>query len=172
MGQTRGAQSGEADRHAIWLTSNNHGAAPQPLRPLRHPRRNPAPRPRLRQAPPPPTSSAATPSTSSPQATSSNYRRSGAIHPQRPRPTLQATPSSPPARSATTASMLLDLQENAVPSRSPETHPDPPSEQSGRRRLIPYLDLRSAIPGSRRMRKRPPQHRARQVRGIQSKMSS
>ncbi len=23
MGQTRGAQSGEADRHAIWLTANN-----------------------------------------------------------------------------------------------------------------------------------------------------
>ena len=23
MGQTRGAQSGEADRHSVWLTANN-----------------------------------------------------------------------------------------------------------------------------------------------------
>ena len=32
MGQTRGAQSGEADRHAVWLTANNLEPKPQPVR--------------------------------------------------------------------------------------------------------------------------------------------
>ena len=38
MGQTRGAQSGEADRHAVWLAAQQPRAEAQPLRSLRHPR--------------------------------------------------------------------------------------------------------------------------------------
>ena len=43
MGQTRGAQSGEADRHGVWLAAQQSGAEAQPLRSLRHSRRDPAP---------------------------------------------------------------------------------------------------------------------------------
>jgi NADH-quinone oxidoreductase subunit G len=32
MGQTRGAQSGEADRHAVWLTANSLEPKAEPLR--------------------------------------------------------------------------------------------------------------------------------------------
>ena len=35
MGQTRGAQSGEADRHAVWLTANNLEPRLSPFDPLR-----------------------------------------------------------------------------------------------------------------------------------------
>jgi NADH-quinone oxidoreductase subunit G len=34
MGQTRGAQSGEADRHAVWLTANNLGPRLSPFDPM------------------------------------------------------------------------------------------------------------------------------------------
>ena len=34
MGQTRGAQSGEADRHAVWLTANNLEPRLSPFDPM------------------------------------------------------------------------------------------------------------------------------------------
>ncbi len=57
MGQTRGAQSGEADRHAVWLTNHNLEPKMSPYDPDRHAGRNSAtgagirhlaPRPALR----------------------------------------------------------------------------------------------------------------------------
>ena len=35
LGQSRGAQSGEADRHAVWLSANGLGAETQPVRSAR-----------------------------------------------------------------------------------------------------------------------------------------
>jgi len=32
MGQSRGAQAGEADRHAVWLEANDSGTEAEPLR--------------------------------------------------------------------------------------------------------------------------------------------
>jgi NADH-quinone oxidoreductase subunit G len=42
MGQTRGAQSGEADRHSVWLAAQNLEPKLSPFDPLRHSRRDPA----------------------------------------------------------------------------------------------------------------------------------
>ncbi len=36
FGQARGAQSGEADRHGVWLAAQSSGAEAQPLRSVRH----------------------------------------------------------------------------------------------------------------------------------------
>ena len=42
MGQSRGAQSGEADRHAVWLENARPGAETEPARSHGDSRRNPA----------------------------------------------------------------------------------------------------------------------------------
>ena len=48
MGQTRGAQSGEADRHAVWLSRAQPGTQDEPLRSHRHAGRNSAAGPGVR----------------------------------------------------------------------------------------------------------------------------